>query len=97
MLPHDGVIEEGEALALLGTQATFYAGADFVLAATEEDGQLVGIELLGDAEKALQIVRTLGYGKGTFRTPGDGIPFAMYLPLGSNALPPPTYFGLALD
>ena len=97
MLPRGGVIEEGEALALLGTQAVFYKGSEFVLAASTEEGELRGIELLGDVEAAPQIVRALGYGKGTFRIPGEGIPFAMYLPLGNGALPPPAYFGLALD
>ncbi len=49
-LPEGGVIQEGENLAFLQTHAKFYAGPDFVLAATDDDGALFGVELLTAAD-----------------------------------------------
>lgn len=97
MLPRGGVVQEAETLAFLSTHAEFYAGKNVLLAAEGEKAHLVGIELLGDVESAPRIVRALGYETGTFRTPGDGAPFAMYLPLKEHGIAPPTYFGHALD
>ena len=92
-----GVIQEGENMVFLTTQAELYIGQNFLLAARGEGDTLIGIELLGDPQMAPGIVRTLGYTTGTFRTRGQGKPFAMYRPLGSSTLAPPTYFGLAFD
>ena len=97
LLEPAGVIQEGESMAFLATQADLYVGQNFLLAARGEGDTLIGIELLGDPQKAPGIVRTLGYAKGTFRTRGQGKPFAMYLALGSSTLASPTYFGLAFD
>ena len=96
-LPAGGVIQEKESLDFLATQASFYAGTGFLLAARREGDRLNGIELLGNSEAAPGIVEALGCAEGTFRTPGPGQPFAMYRPLGENAPEPPTYFGLAFD
>ena len=96
-LPRGGVVQEGENLAFLADQAAFYAGEDFVLAARREGETLVGIELLGDPAAAPPAVHALGCTCGTFRTPGNEMPFAMYLPLDGGTLPPPAYFGLAFD
>jgi len=93
-LPEGSVIQEGENLAFLQTQAKFYAGDGFVLAAVEEGESLFGIELLGDTETASVILSELGCREGTFRMPGEGRPFAMYYSLGGEA---PTYFGFAFD
>ena len=95
-LPQGGVIQEGAALAYLHTFASFYAGEDFLLAAAPRGEMLWGMELLGRQEAAPGILGALGYEKGIFRTPGEKIPFAMYLPLIPGAVPP-DYFGLALD
>lgn len=96
-LPRGGVVQEGENLAFLADQAALYAGEDFVLAARREGETLVGIELLGDSASAPPAVRALGCRRGTFRTPGNEVPFAMYLPLDGGILPQPAYFGLAFD
>lgn len=100
LLPQGGVVQEGENIAFLQTQAALYAGPGFLLAARqdEEDGHrsLQGMELLGDASAASGIVAALGCETGFFRTPGQGKDFAMYYPLDSGAVAP-AYFGLAFD
>lgn len=90
------VLQEGENLALLAAQCRFYAGQNFLLAARTQEDTLVGVELLGDPRTAPGILQTLGYSQGTFRTRGEGMPFAMFRPLVPEA-EPPTYFGLAFD
>lgn len=92
-LPEGGVIQEGENLDFLQTQASFYTGAGFLLAARREGDTLYGLELLGDTGVAPGAVRALGCGKGMFRAYGPGDPFAMYRGSGE----PPVYFGLAFD
>lgn len=95
-LPSCGVVQEGENLTFLAAQAQFYAGEDFLLAAWEEEQQLHGMELLGNAAAAPGILHTLGCRKGTFRIPGRERPFAMFLPLNQGAKAP-EYFGFAFD
>ena len=87
-LPEGGVIQEGENLRFLEKTVRLYAGEDFLLAD--------GMELLGSAEKAPGILAALGRPEGTFRIPGEEIPFAMFLPLTADAVCP-RYFGLAFD
>ena len=91
-LPAGGVVQEGENLRFLASYAQFYAGADFVLALSGQEG----VELLGNREKAPGIPAALGLPAVKFRTPGGDIPFAMFLPLQEN-VPTPKYFGLAFD
>ena len=93
-LPAGAVIQAAENTAFLETCATLYAGADFLLAAWQEGDTLRGLELLGNNEKAPQILHTLGAKQGSFRCPGKDR-FAMWLPLKECA--EPTYFGLAFD
>ena len=95
MLPEGGVIQEGESLALLDATAEFYKGPIFLLAAHREGDILTGLELLGDTGAAPGILRALGMSRGSFRTPGDGAPFAMYRPL--SAIRTPGYFAFAFD
>lgn len=96
-LPEGAVVQEGENLRFLETQAHFYRGTGFLLAAlrTEED-TLFGAELLGSAEAAPGILKALGCAQGTFRTPGEKETFAMFLPLAKNARQP-RYFGFPFD
>jgi len=94
-LPTRGVIQEKENLSFLSQTASFYRGKDFLLAARTEKNEFFGIELLGNRLAAPKILFTLGYAHGSFRTPGESRPFAMYLPL-SDA-PDPKHFGLAFD
>ncbi len=91
------VLQEGENMAFLSTQAELYIGQNCLLAATREGSTLIGLELLGDHQVAPAIVQTLGYTMGCFRVRGQSRPFAMYLPLGDSTLAAPTYFGLAFD
>jgi GNAT superfamily N-acetyltransferase len=94
LLPCGGVVQEAENLAFLGTYAALYTGDHFTLAAVEEDGRLLGLELLGDPSVASGILGTLGIKDGSFRIPGSA-PFAMYRSL--DGTPAPAYFGLAFD
>ncbi len=93
-LPKGSVLQEGQTLTFLQTQAQFYAGDDFILVATKEGNRIFIPELLGNSAAAPNIVCALGVEKGDFRTPGNQS-FAMYHPLSQTQ--PPAYFGLALD
>lgn len=96
LLPAGGLLQEGETLAFLNRFSQFYAGDNFLLAATLEGNQLTVHEYLGDPALAPAIVATLGAESGRFRFPSKQKPFAMFYPLVSDA-PVPTYLGLALD
>ncbi len=95
-LPKGGVVQEGETLCYLQTQARFYAGKAFLLAAAVDRGTLTVQELLGNPQAAPGILRALNIPNGQFRIPGPDRPFAMFFPLQKNC-PQPSYFGLALD
>lgn len=95
-LPKGGVLQEAENLAFLETQAKFYAGVDFVLAARQDGSSLEGLELLGNSAAAPGILTALGCARGSFRAPGEGRPFAMFLPL-APGVRAPAYFGLVFD
>lgn len=95
-LPKDSLIQENENIDFLSTQAKFYKGNDFLLAATIENDNLYGIELLGNPSVAPGILYTLGCKDGTFRTPGKDIPFAMFHALSEDAVEP-EYLGFAFE
>lgn len=95
-LPEGGVLQEEENMDFLNTQANFYYGNGALLAARREGSHLIGMELLGDAGQAPGLVAALGATEGRFRTPGTEKPFAMFRPLGMDAVSP-GYFGLAFD
>lgn len=97
MLPENAVIQEGENLDFLQTQAELYVGTDFLLAVRREGDTLEGIELLGNGDAAPGILKALDCKSGVFRMPGEGKPFAMYHALGTCGLPAPAYFGIAFD
>lgn len=94
-LPEGGVVQAGGSLAFLSTFASFYAGEDFCLCGSVENGTFFCQELLGNAQAAPGILRALGCETGSFRIPGEEKEFAMYLPFDDTE--PPTYFGLAMD
>lgn len=108
LLPAHAIIQEGPNLDFLATQAKFYTGEVtvaleentckkiFLLAATIENENLYGIELLGDASFAPGIVHALGCKDGTFFCPGKEEPFAMWHPLRDDAIEP-GYLGFAFD
>lgn len=92
-LPQGSVLQEGENLAFLQTQADFYAGEDILLCARRENGTLFAQELLGSGDPG-SILKGLSCREGTFRTPGAA-PFAMYKPL--TSCEKPEYFSFAFD
>lgn len=96
LLPPGGVRQEGPPLAFLQTQASFYAGPNFLLCASLDGNTLTVPELLGSASAAPGITAALGAHRGRFRTPGTDKPFAMYHSL-TSATKSPAYFALALD
>lgn len=96
MLPIGGVIQPDENIDFLETQFDFYAGEDLLLAARADHGVLRCTELLGDASKFSMAIRSLDCERGEARSVGQNAPFAMCFSF-DEALPPPTYFGLAFD
>ncbi len=96
-LPKESIIQENENLKYLEKQSKLYTGKDFLLACRINDGNLFGMELLGNKEKAPLITGALDCKKGIFRTHGGKTPFSMYYPLKNHTLPPIFYFGLAFD
>lgn len=94
-LPEGGVVQEGENMALLASCARLYAGDDFLLAASDNGTTLRVLELLGNTDAAPGILNALCRTDGSFRTPGEDCPFAMYRPISNS--PGPRYFGLAFD
>lgn len=95
-LPEGGLEQPGESIEYLATYAQLYAGRDFVLAAIHQENSLFGLELLGNAARAPEILKAMGYASGTFRTPGPDVPFAMLCPLRDDTLRP-TYLGFAFE
>ncbi len=95
-LPAGGAQPEECFFKLLAHDAELFAGADFLLAARQQDDTLLAAELLGNSKAAPGILAALSCREGTFRMPGSTREFAMFLPLipGTQA---PAYFGLALD
>ena len=100
LLPNDSVIQENENMDFLATYADFYAGEGLLFSAYKSDNKLFCPELLGDAKKAPNLLKTLGCEKGFFRIPPGGCapirPFAMYCLLDENS-PKPQYFAHAFD
>lgn len=96
ILPAHAVLQEQENLDFLKTQVSFYSGPGLLLAAAKEGDSLFCPELLGDPSAAPGVLHTLGALHGTFRTPGNALPFTMYRPLAPNA-PTPAHFAFAFD
>lgn len=95
MLGEGSVLQEGACLDLLERTCRLYRGNGFLLAAAEDGNTLRGVEFLGDPADLPGILKALGKSRGSFRTPGSELPFAMWLPL--TEIDPPQYFGLAFD
>ncbi len=95
-LPKNTVIQENENLAFLETMADFYAADNFLVAGRKNKNEFVGIELLGDENKAGQFLSELQCTRGKFRVAKKENPFSMYYPLKDGFLAP-EYFGLAFD
>lgn len=95
-LPEGGVVQEGQAMVFLAGYCRFYAGEDFLLVCDASPDGLFAQEFLGNTQAAPGILKTLGFAKGRFRTPGTQSDFAMWLPFREDC-PMPGWFGLALD
>lgn len=95
-LPSGGVIQEKESIALLSQISEFIRGDGFILAYSRDGENLFGYELLGNDEKAPEILHSLGAKSGKFRIVGNQIPFTMWLPFKPNA-PEPEHFGFVFD
>ena len=96
LLPENSVIQADITLDFLSTYARLYAGENLTLAAYPDGEVLVVCELLGTPQSAPQILSSLGFSQGSFRTPGPQTPFAMYHSLSVDTATP-AYLGLALD
>lgn len=96
LLPQGGAVQDEESIAYLEMMAFFYRGEDFLLAARKEGSRLFCPEILGNTSAAPGILTALNCASGSFRTPGEGMDFAMFLPLEKDAQAP-RYFGLAFD
>ena len=97
LLPRNGVLQEGDNLRFLETQYKLYTGPGFLLCARPKTEEILEVpEYLGNIELLPGILCALGYPMGSFRMPGDAIPFAMICVLRKDA-PVPGYLGLAFD
>ncbi len=94
--PKGTVIQEEESLRFLEKLTEFYQGPGLLLAASREDARLFAPEFFGDPAKAPGVLSALGCTSGTFRTPGNTCPFAMFYPLSPQAQAP-SYFAFAFD
>ena len=96
LLPSGSVLQEGENLSFLSTQARFYAAEDMLAAVSRESEHLRILEYLGDPDNAPALVAALGHREATLRRPGGSLPFSMYLPL-SQQCRKPEYFAFCFD
>lgn len=96
LLPPGGVLQEGTNLDFLASYALFFEGDDWLAALTIEDGKLICHELLGNPDAAYVLVAAFGCREGSFRIPGEDLPFAQYRRLRPDCTKP-SYFGLAFD
>ena len=104
LLPIGGVRQENENLDYLEQMAGFYAGENYVLAASlegEHQDILRGVEFLTSQEVnakevATGILKQSGCKEGVFRIIGRTQKVTMYYPLQEKASQP-TYFGLIFD
>ncbi len=96
LLPENGLELGPQALAFLSVHAEFFAGDGWVLSGVTEDGQLLGLEFLGDPAVLPGIAAALGCQGGKARTPGSRLPFAWYLPLTPDTIKP-GHLGFAFD
>lgn len=96
LLPESAVIQEDENLALLTELCEFYAGEDWIAAVNIQKDILRCPEFLGNTAAAAGLVTALNCTRGSFRSPGSEIPFAMFCPLRPDASAP-RYFAFAFD
>ena len=96
LLPEGGLVLGKAAAGFLAAQAEMYVGENCALAALRTEEGLFGIELLGDAELAPDILKALNCETGIFRICGGENTFAMFCSLKQKAKMP-AYLGIAFD
>ena len=100
LLPRGAVLQDtGMMLDYIASDNEFFVGDGFILAAREcvfDDGErgIFASELLGDTDRAGDILAALGCSRGIFRTVGDEKPFSSYLSL--DGAPAPTWFAFEM-
>lgn len=94
-LPKNGIVQEGESLALLAQLARFYEGNTFIAALSPDEG--VCLELLGSDWEAGGIAAALGFAACKVRTAGQDRPYAMGKSLTDVPFPDKIYFGFGFD
>lgn len=94
-LPENGLIQEGENLALLASLARFYEGPNCVCAIAKDTPTC--LELLGSEGAAGQLTAALGFSQCKFRIPGIDKPYAMVKHLSGPPLPQQLYLGFGFD
>lgn len=95
-LPEGRVELSGESLAFLAAHARFYVGENLMATVSREEEHLRVLEYLGSPEAIPTFIHALGHTEATVRTPGSGVPFAMYLPLTPDCQKP-NYFAFCFD
>ena len=96
MLPHGGVIQEGENMTFLAGMAKFYKGENFIAAVTTDGEEIWCPEFLGDSNAVPGLVKMLDFPAGRARMPGKSRQFAMFRLLAKEGKNP-DYFGLVFD
>lgn len=96
MLPENSIIQDNENIIFLERIADLYLGDDFLLAVRKDPAEFLAYEMLGNIDKASDVLKALGFDQGIFRTYGGNLPFTMLIELNKNAVAP-YYFGLAFD
>ena len=96
LAPEDSALLTKQTLRFLASQAEFFAGDEWVLAAWRQEQTLTGLEYLGSAALLPGILNALSCTQGCFRTPGSVRPFAMFAAL-SPGEKCPAHVGFAFD
>lgn len=96
LLPEHSVIQEGANTEYLSSEYNFYGGESFVFASKITGCKMYSPEYLGNTTCIPGILKALGCDECDYRTPGNDINFAMWIPF-VDYTNPPKYFGLAFD
>lgn len=92
-LPQGGVRQEGLTLEFLHSFAHFYASDDALVCADPQEGII--FEYLGNPHSAPGILGAFGISQAEIPTPGQDIPYTMFLPLNCTKIP--GYLGITLE
>ena len=93
LLPENSILQEGVTLDFLHLFADVYAAADALICVDPESGTV--LEYLGSPDSAPGILASLGIKQAQLRSPGQDVPFTMWIPL--NCTKMPGYLGITLE